>query len=388
MKIDQVVYGRGDDGYDILGASVPSCGLTDQIVDLCQCLGTPKYELDEDNKPFLLQKVKGPYVLMACGRNGELDSLGRKTLFFHVFAVPVEYVKEKRISAYDLYRAGLFSDRCCFGKLSGVCVDSVEPLFNGDGNGFLELPAVVRCRRSLNMELVSLFSGKLVATSWATMSWSLLEGFDWYGIDESYGLASLPDGVSVYDIDGKPQRLAKKNRNEACHRNSEERHESKVENGMMKTFVYCLFGFMAGVGVGRVVWFDSDRSEVGEPVIREELESKIRLELTPKILAEAKKMVRLEVEEEVRKEYIEKETVAKQKVHNDCQRLVFDEKSRIYDFNAQMKKLDTTWDTAMIKCKGDPMFRDARIVFKKLQSYVEFVNGNFPSKKERKNNEY
>lgn len=391
MNVEQIFYGRGPDGYAILGSSVPSCGLTDQVLELCQSIGTPGFEREDDNQPFLLQKVCGANVLMVCGRNGEPDSLGRKTLFFHVVAVPLAYAKEQNLSAADLYRADVFSPKCRDGKLSARVIDHVKGASNLRSCSF-RFPAVFSCRRANNLALVKLLDGKLVGTNWATMSWKALPNFDWFGLDSSCHLSGVSAEYSVYDGDGKLLRESGETRTaeKSCVGGIEHAAQSNVQKGgnMKKGIAFGVVGLVLGLVLGWSVWGncpDMERDGVEEHETQAEIEQRVRAELTPKIEKEVEVRLRPVIKAEEQKNCDEKVQVLKTQAQAEKSCPVFDEKYRIMDFGKEMK-VDDTYKQAVDEPKNS-YFNKVRPLFKKLEAYVNFVNAHFGNKETNKQKE-
>lgn len=370
MTGEQFFYGRGSEGYAILGASVPSCGLTDQVLELCQSVGTPGFEREDDDQPFLLQKACGPNVLMACGRNGEPDSLGRKTLFFHVVAVPLSFAKEKWISAADLYRAGLFSEKCRDGKLSALPLDHVSAASGVCETVKLKFPAVFHCRRAESLRLVKLMGGSLVCTNWTTMSWCVLKGFDWYGLDESRSVASIPAEFAVYDGEGRRLRGDDVGGNVGVASCADVRGRQalmQVQKGAgMKTCV--LVGFVAllmGLGLGWRLWGNVESQD--DEALRARLRAEVEADLRKKFDGELQEALK-----------------ARTQAVTAMPR--FDGTNVIRDFKKEMQA-DQTYVNAFGKNKDDLGRKPLRDLFGKLEYYVVFVNENFCNEGNKKKEE-
>jgi len=376
MKVEQVFYGRGMGGYAILGSSVSEKSLADEVQKLCQSVGTPGYERKDDDKPFLLQKPVGRDVIMVCGRNGEPDSVGRRTLFFHALIVPREYVLGKRISAYDVYRGGLFSEVCRSGSLEAV---ELPELSAGDraSDSDVNLPAVVRCRRAENLRVVDLFHGKLVETAWATISWSPLTGFDFYGLDEARSISTVHGNYRVYDVNGVMIRDLISDKHEVAEVPLV--HKGQMKAGLMKPIVFGLIGGALGLTAGWVFWGGSQQEPIDRESMTAEIEARVKEELGPKMKAEAAVALRKELEKDIRTQ-LEKEFDQKTAPKANAELPVFDEQYRLVDFKKQMAELDRVWKVAMIEHRSG--LEKERRLFEKIQWYVDFVNDNFP-KKER-----
>ena len=201
MKLEQVFYGRGETGYAILSSSMPSCGLTDLVQDICGSVGTPGVERSEDDKPFLVQKTVGDTVVMACGRTGLPDSMGRRTLLFHVLCAPRSDMQRMGLSALELYHRRMFAAECPKGRIAALEIPD-SPCKNPGGLHRLRLPAVVKCRRAESLDVLELLGDKIVTCNWASFSWRPLDEFDFYGLEFSHGLGSVPVTYNVYDSHG------------------------------------------------------------------------------------------------------------------------------------------------------------------------------------------
>lgn len=207
MKLEQFFYGRGVDGYGILSSSVLSCGLTDQVVLLCQTPGTPTVASDADDKPFLLQKVVGDAVLMACGRSGHPDEIGRRTSFFHVLVAQLYDVKSFQISVADLFENEIFATVCDSSpKIEPLTVDPQRWKIRRKEPSTIQLPAIVLCQRADNLSLVDLLGGDLVGKDFATISWNMIPGFKVYGLSAPFGMSKIPGSFTVYDSKGRVLR--------------------------------------------------------------------------------------------------------------------------------------------------------------------------------------
>lgn len=377
MKVAQIFYGRGKSGYAVLGVSTSASGCEVAVQELCQSVGTPGYERKDDDKPFLLQKTVGRNVIMVCGRNGELDSVGRRTMFFHALIVSHAYALEKQISAYDLYCAGVFSGTCLSGSLEDAELPGIASATSAPATG-LAVPSVVKCRRAENLKLIDMFQGRLVGHDWATISWSPLGDFDFYGIDESRSISNVPGEYQVYDVDGVLIRDRIEKTPGADNKSPIVKREQK-KGGDMKSMVFGIVGVVLGVIVGRMSVDEPQQEVVDAEKITAEIELKVKSELGSKMKDEAIALLRPELEKNIRTQ-MEKEYAAKTASKPNVEFPVFDEQYRIVDFREQMKKIDTTWESAMIENKGDPTLRAARDGFKRIQRYVEFVNRNFPIK--------
>ncbi len=359
MEVEQVFYGRGESGYTILGSSIPLCGVTDQVAELCQSIGTPGYERAEDNQLFLLQKVCGVNVLMGCGRTGDADGIGRKTLFFHVLVVRCEYAKERGLCAADFYRAGKFSERCLRGKIGSVGIDDVTGVGVGARGAEFHFPAVFQCRRAENLGLIGLLAGAEVGMNWATMSWRVLKGFDWYGLEASRSSASLPGELWVYDVEGKMRRAGRTEGNAVDGKESAAEGGNRCSGPTERSVAKCgavvgVVGLVVGLMIGLMMGGGDTREQMGDG-----------------------KVAQVEVAEDEKAVCVGDE-------EKGLEELKFDEAWRIFDFEKEMMA-DGTYQAVMEKGNvGDPRFKKERALYKKLEAYIEFVNKNFPKKENKK----
>lgn len=326
MRLDQVFYGRGKDGYALLGASVPECGLTDSVENLCRSVGTPGFEDASDNCPFLLQKPLGDSVLMVCGRNGACDSMGRGTLFFHALILPRDEMEERGISAFDLYDRGLFKDELPQDDVRAVEVGDVAPR---QADGRLERargPVVVRCKRARNLDVARTLLDLPAGGAWATFTWNPLKNTDFQCVDAEVPLSSIPAGCAVLDESGKVVREGRKEV-DVPRTNVPRKAPAPHRGGGLASLLIAIMAFTLGFCVA---WLLLPRQT--ETVVRTE------------------------------------------SVVRDAPRLEFDERFRIADFDREL-------GSVLLKTQ---MNSD---VVRKVGKYVDFVNLNCPAKGKKEDGE-
>ena len=257
MNAQQVFYGRGPGGYGILWTDAPE-PVYKSVERICQSFGNPGCEEADDDLPTLFQTFFDDRVLMGCGRKGPLDSLGRGTLFYHVIVASAQELRERGISAIDLYRAGLFQSRAP--RDSGVSLDlpfeTIEAVSRSESKG-IKFPAVVSVSRSENLKLIELLGAECVTARWATLSWERLEGFDVYGLDKSRDLTLVPSSRNIYDVEGHGLDIQ---RSDTRTRESNEAQGSREMpkppkgarlHGIVWCLLFAIVSFLAGVCVGR-----------------------------------------------------------------------------------------------------------------------------------------
>ena len=206
MILEQVFYGRGPQGYAVLGDSGCPLDLMEHAEALCQQHGTPDVDSMSRLQPFLFQHCSCGHVYMGCGMAGRKDDLGRETLFFHVLIGNAEEFVKAGVCAADLFRLGLFASGQGQGamKLGKVEVDECE-LKRQDvvSRCALELPAVVLCKSESNRQVLKLIGDAVSKVGWTSCSWNASGNFEVVGMPSLISLDSAPAQFNVYDENGK-----------------------------------------------------------------------------------------------------------------------------------------------------------------------------------------
>ncbi len=318
MKLEQVFYGRGPKGYAILGSSLPDCGLTDCVRDLCGAVGTPGVERPGEESPFLLQRRAGNSLVMICGRKGEPDSLGRGTLLFHALIADWREARNSKVSALALYNEGVFAATPVLGRLEGLT-------WSGEGNEcgdkcFMTLPAAIKCRRTENLKALARLGDKLNEVNWVSFSWKPLRDFDYQALDVSCSVGIFPGNINVYDINGSLLRCAGPVKTESAEKSMTETVNEQNQIGMALGRKIVVAAFLLGLGfvLGKIT-----------PVMSENDPSAVQVQTA-----------------------------------NEQPRAIFDDRYRITDFNEGIKKI----------CL--PRDRSSDFVLK-LKEYVDFVNREY-----------
>ena len=176
IKFEQVFYGRGERGYGILGASPGADKFIARTEALCGAVGTPA--VDYGGEPFLLSVPEEDRIVMACGRRGALDAMGRATLFFHVLIAAKTDLYSAEADAFSLFTAGAFAERMPDGKTECLRIDTqAEPNEPAPGMAVL-LPAVFRSPAPAANLVQRAVAGRANGLSWATYAFQPLPGFD------------------------------------------------------------------------------------------------------------------------------------------------------------------------------------------------------------------
>ena len=201
MIFEQVFYGRGPQGYAVLGDSGCSYELVAHAEMLCQQHGTPDAAL---RNPFLFQHISCGRIYMGCGMAGQKDGLGRSTLFFHVLIGEAESFRSAGLSAVDFFRHGLFAKVQEDRKLEALDVN-VQGLQIERGNSTcpIDLPAVVMFKGDDSIKVLDLIGGMRTQVNWTTYSWNTSNSFAYIGIPSSKSIDSVPFDYNVYDECGR-----------------------------------------------------------------------------------------------------------------------------------------------------------------------------------------
>lgn len=174
-RLAQVIYGRGENGYGVLGASPSGKPFADTVASLCQAIGSP--DRPGDIRPFLLSKREGENVLMVhvC-RDG--DSLGRATLLFHALVAPEGELSSAGLDAFVLSDRQSFASRLPKGVLDDLPFPEGERRSAGIRSGSLEFPAFVQADAPLDAEVRNALAGETLVRNWTTYSYWPIDGFD------------------------------------------------------------------------------------------------------------------------------------------------------------------------------------------------------------------
>lgn len=204
MIFEHVLYGRGPQGYAVLGDSGCTSELMGHVESLCQQHGTPDVDSMSRLQPFLFQHCSCGHVYMGCGRAGGKDDLGRDTLFFHVLIGDAEEVAKAGVSAVDLFRMGLFAAGRSALKLEKVEVKegALRPR-HAVSRCALELPAVVMCKCESNHKMLKLIGDAISKVGWTSCSWNASRSFEIIGMPALRSLDSVPMEFNAYDENGK-----------------------------------------------------------------------------------------------------------------------------------------------------------------------------------------
>lgn len=175
IRLGQVFYGRGENGYGILGASPLGKPHGEAVAALCQAIGSP--DRSGEIKPFLVSKRAGGNVLMVRAFRGE-DPAGRATLFFHVLVAPEAELAAAGLDAFILADQQAFLSRMPKGDVRDLSFPGGNGEARNPRGGQLRLPAFVAADVPLEEEVRRELGGETLSLNWSTYSYRALNGFD------------------------------------------------------------------------------------------------------------------------------------------------------------------------------------------------------------------
>ena len=176
---ERLFYGRSAMGYGILGASSGAAGFAPRVEALCGAVGTPGG--DYDGQPFLLSVPAGDGVIMACGRSGAPDSMGRTTLFFDVLIAAKADLSAAKADAFSLFAQGAFLDKMPGCEVVSSRIDVVSsPARRSSGVAAIDPspPCVFRSDAPAPKLVAAAVGGRTLDLKWATYAFQTLPGFD------------------------------------------------------------------------------------------------------------------------------------------------------------------------------------------------------------------
>lgn len=220
LRLEQVFYGRGELGYDVLGASPGGASLTARVEQLCGSVGTPGGGYG--GEPFLLTVPEEDRVLMVCGRRGAPDSMRRETLFFHALVAAKKELDAAKANAFTLFDQDAFAVKMPDGTVEALRIDckpgrvgsTIRP---SDGRAEdATLPCVFRASGPAPDIVRGLVGDRANELSWATFAFRPLDGFD---VQVLPPRVAAPDSTNEYDANGKLVRAAvRQGNNGQAHR--------------------------------------------------------------------------------------------------------------------------------------------------------------------------
>lgn len=196
--LEQVFFGRGPQGYAILGATPGGISFRGAVESLCESIGAPFAVFSF--QPFLIAKPFRESVVMVRASRGERDSTGRDTVFFHALIGNAEELAAAHLDAFVLDERGAFVDRLPrhFERME-FSAEAASP--EGSRPRFkIDCPAAIVSSRPENDLIRSLLGSDTLARAWSTFAFRAVPGLDLYALDVR---AACPDDVACYNVDGR-----------------------------------------------------------------------------------------------------------------------------------------------------------------------------------------
>ena len=368
IKFEQVFYGRGERGYGILGASPGADKFIARTEALCGAVGTPA--VDYGGEPFLLSVPEEDRVVMACGRRGALDAMGRATLFFHVLIAAKTDLHAAEADAFSLFTSGAFAERMPDGKTECLRIDTqAEPNEPAPGMAVL-LPAVFRSPAPASNLVQRAVAGRANGLSWATYAFQPLPGFEVQVLpprvlclqaaneyDASGKLLRSAAAEKVPQAEGKlgcgSERVTLSHYSNVANESSQEKSNVMLKFSIVVNFV--LVAVCAVLLVSRKSMSDSPANKTEQIVVTDFVEKVVEKQVEAQL-------------SDAQKTKIEDATIARfrSELINS-----FPKGKEIIDFDERIKELPKYEDISK-----DSKFKQQKAFLDKLKAYVEFVNNN------------
>lgn len=198
INLEQAFFGSDREGYHVLGISEPSFSQT--IERICSAVGTP--DGFSEVSPFLISCPEGANLFMICCRLGNLDSSGRRTLFFHALWAKRSECEANGVNASVLLRGNVFvgapTKECL--PLSFDCGESsrspeTKRTFPWHGE-----PLTILNDAPCNDLLEALVGQKSTSIPWASFSFSELPEFRIYALSK---FVLPPSDRDCCDVSGR-----------------------------------------------------------------------------------------------------------------------------------------------------------------------------------------
>ncbi len=199
IKLGQIFYGMGSQGYAVLACSPGAAGFEKASAGLCGMIGTPQLSTIS---PFVLaSRPIGDAVLCARASQGQDDPNGRRTLLFHILVAQKVALKEGEIDAFSLAEVGAFSSSVPRGLLPDleIAIPPTMAHFTSKAPFEVVFPAVLRLAKANDVLVRSILGKEVNRKTWTTLSEFAQERFDLCCVDM---YAALPSGRRVYGENG------------------------------------------------------------------------------------------------------------------------------------------------------------------------------------------
>lgn len=195
--LEQLFFGRGPQGYAVLGMTQGGGAFAAAVQSLCESVGAPS---DASTfQPFLLSVPCRDRVVMVKTCLGAPDPIGRDTVFFHALVGSVRDLVATHVDAFVLDERGLFVDRMPSRVERLEISPDAVPLRVPEPSFKVSYPAAI-CSARPDKELVrTLLGSPVLGRRWASFAFHPMPGFDLYVLDTR---APRPSDVACYDSTG------------------------------------------------------------------------------------------------------------------------------------------------------------------------------------------
>lgn len=175
--LGQIFYGRGPDGYGVLGASPAGRPFLGAVASLCRAVGSP--DRPGEIPTFLLGKREGNAAIMIRACRGAADPTGRATIFFHALVADAASLRSAGLDAFAFAESGTFASACPSRELPDLVFPDVQsqPPVQAPARS-LDLPATISSDRPLDALVRRELGAEALDKNWATFSYNPLPGFD------------------------------------------------------------------------------------------------------------------------------------------------------------------------------------------------------------------
>lgn len=196
--LGQIFYGRGPDGYGVLGASPAGRPFVGVVASLCRAVGSP--DRPDDIPTFLLGEREGDSAIMVRACRGAADPTGRATIFFHALVADVDSLRSAGLDAFAFADTGTFSSSCSGREPPDLVFPDVQIQTSVQSSArMLDLPATISSDQPLDKFVRRELGAESLDRSWATFSYNPLPDFD-LCVLSSYSPRS--GGGTQYAFDG------------------------------------------------------------------------------------------------------------------------------------------------------------------------------------------
>ena len=194
--LGQIFYGRGKNGYGILGVSPSGRPFADAVAALCQSVGSP--DRPRDVRPFLLSKRERGHVIMIRACRSE-DATGRATLFFHALVAPKDVLASAGLDAFILADKNAFVSALPMSEIEDMPVADLGNPSVSPCSTDARSPAFIASDHPLDAEVRRFLGRETLSWNWATYSYHTLQDFD-LCVHSSY--AAAPANGNRYVLKG------------------------------------------------------------------------------------------------------------------------------------------------------------------------------------------